>query len=43
MNCASCDMCVYHLRFVLCFSLGVFLSSRVTGSLSCDHGRDYAS
>ena len=32
MNCVSCDICVYHLRFVCVFSLGVFLSSRVTGA-----------
>ena len=32
MNCASCDICVYHLWFVLCFVSGVFLSSRVTGA-----------
>ena len=32
MNCVSCDICVYHLWFALCFFPGVFLSSRVTGA-----------
>ena len=32
MNCVSCDICVYHLWFCLCFFPGVFLSSRVTGA-----------
>ena len=32
MNCASCDICLYHLGLCVCF-LGVFLSSRVTGPL----------
>ena len=32
MNCVSCDICVYHLWFVCVFSLGVFLSTRVTGA-----------
>ena len=32
MDCVSCDICVYHLWFCLCFFPGVFLSSRVTGA-----------
>ena len=32
MNCVSCDICVYHLRFGCVFLRGVFLSSRVTGA-----------
>ena len=32
MNCVSCDTCVYFLRFVCFFPMGVFLSSRVTGA-----------
>ena len=32
MNCVSCDICVYHLRFCVCVFPGVFLSSRVTGA-----------
>ena len=32
MNCASCDICVYHLRLFFCFLSGVFLGSRVTGA-----------
>ena len=31
MNCASCDICVYHLG-LFAFFPGVFLSSRVTGA-----------
>ena len=32
MDCVSCDICVYHLRFVFFFFSGVFLHSRVTGA-----------
>ena len=33
MNCISCDICVYHLWFILFFPLGCFfLSSRSTGA-----------
>ena len=34
MSCVSCDICVYHLWFCLCFFPGVFLSFRVTGACS---------
>ena len=32
MNCVSCDICAHHLRFVLCYFPGIFLSSRMTGA-----------
>ena len=43
MNCVSCDICVYNLWFVLCFSLGYSSAPECLESLSCDHGLDYAS
>ena len=45
MNCVSCDICVYHLWFVLCvfFFLWGIPPLQSDWSLSCDHGLDYAS
>ena len=41
MNCASCDIYVYHLWFV--FFLWGIAQLQSDRSLSCDHGLDYAS
>ena len=41
MNCVSCDICVYHLRFVCVFPWGI-PQLQSDWSLSCDHGRDDA-
>ena len=41
MKCLTCDICVYHLWFVL--SPGGIPQLQSDWSLSCDHGLDYAS